>query len=501
MNVKHIIQTTQKYKLEIVSFLSGAIVLTFELVASRIVAPYLGTTIYIWTSIIGAVLAGLAVGYTLGGYLADRRHRTADVMLLLVGATAFMLIVNIVKDPLLGFVSSKTWPLQLQTFITSIALFMPPTVLLGAIPPYLARLSLVDLATSGKHIARINAAGTIGSLMGTFVTGYVLFGYVGSRSILAILSLCLLLTSFLLVQKGWLLARFILGVFALLLLFSPPALHIYDVTVYKDVDTFYGRYVIGDVTVNQQPTRVLQADENDWESITYLNGNKNLIFPYTQEFADVAKVVPDTQSMLMVGGGTFTVPEFLANLKPSSRVDAVEIDGQLISLSKKYFAFHQSPNLHIIQADGRQFLNHNTRQYNLVFLDAFSGGVPPFQLLTKEATQRINTSLAPGGTVVMNIVAHRTGNGAALAASVAKTYEQVFAHVAVYPVEAQLSPSTQQNLLLLASQKPLPVSTFEKITTDSNFRSSLTHPVNFNPHLGIVLTDDYAPVERLLADY
>lgn len=497
----HRIQAASTYRLELVSFFAGAVVMTFELAASRIIAPYIGSTIYIWTSIIGAVLAGLAVGYTIGGYLADRRQRNQDVMLLLITAAAFILTVDIVKDPLLGFIGLQPWTIQVQAFLASVVLFVLPTVVLGAVPPYLARLSLTDLSSSGRHIARINAAGTIGSLAGTFVTGYLLFGFVGTRPILGILALCLVAVSFLLQVRGWLLIRLLLTVTALGLSAAAPALSIGDVTVIKDIDTHYSRYVIGDTVLGKQPVRVLQPDLHNWESGVYRNANPYLVFPYTQALGDVAQLLPHTHHILMIGGGAFTVPTYVAHLSPANRIDAVEIDGQLVPISKQFFDFHQPSNVHIVQADGRQFLNHNRRQYGVAFLDAFSAQVPPFQLVTKEATVRIRNGLAPDGLVAVNIVAPGRGSGSAFAASVVKTYQMVFAHVAVLRVQPYLNLSTRQNLLLLASQRPLPIKAFEAATPDPAFRSMLANQVHFAPQQGIVLTDDYAPVERLLANY
>ena len=500
MDIKPLIQTIKRYQLELVSFFSGAVVLTFELAASRIVAPYLGSTIYIWTSIIGAVLAGLAIGYTIGGHLADRRHRPADVMLLLVLGAVSILLVDMVKDPLLGLVSGTSWPLRLQSSLVGLLLFVPPTVILGTIPPYLARLSLVDLKSSGKHIARINAAGTIGSLLGTFVTGYILFGFVGSRPILGILAICLLAISFLLTPRGLVLVRLLLILVGLLLIALPPSLHIFDVVVRRDIDTQYSRYVIGDTVIDGRPARVLQPDINNWESGVYRSGSRSLVFPYTQAFADISELAPAKHTTLMIGGGTFSLPEFITKLQPHNTFDAVEIDGQLASISAQYFGFHQPPNLHIIQADGRQFLNHNTHPYNLIYLDAFSGGVPPFQLLTQQATERIRDSITPDGIVAINIVAPPNGQGTALAASIVATYKRVFKDVAVYPVQPELSSNRRQNLLILASRGPLPTSAFSKNTKDPEFRLSLRHEIRFSPSSGTVLTDNYAPVERLLID-
>lgn len=244
----------------------------------------------------------------------------------------------------------------------------------------------------------------------------------------------------------------------------------------------------------------MQPDVYDWESAVYLNGNRNLVFPYIQAFAEIAKQHPGSNRILMIGGGTFTVPTYLANLNPTNKVDVVEIDSQLTSVSKNYFNFHQPHNLQIINADGRQILNNNSSRYNLIYLDAFSGGVPPFQLLTEQATKRVRDTLTSNGIVSVNIVAPIQGSGSNFAASILRTYKHVFSHAAVYSVQIGLNPFERQNLLLLASQSALPTYRNVNAGGNQNIQHMLQYPINFS-NKGIVLTDNYAPVERLLATY
>jgi predicted membrane-bound spermidine synthase len=184
------------YDLEFVNFVTGGVILTFELVASRIITPYIGGTIYTWTSIIGVILAALATGYWYGGKLADERHKKSDIVLLLIAAAFLILVVNLFKDKVLTIISGINWPLQWQAFIAGVILFAAPTAVLGAISPYLTRLSITDIKTSGQRVARMNTWGTIGSLCGTFLTGYVTFGYMGTKMVIFSLTIALLLVSF-----------------------------------------------------------------------------------------------------------------------------------------------------------------------------------------------------------------------------------------------------------------------------------------------------------------
>lgn len=471
-----------KYKLEFVNFVVGAAVLTFELTAARIVAPYSGSSIYIWTSIIGVILAALSLGYWLGGKMADLRRRNEDIVLLLAIAAGFILLVNVIKDPLLSSITDNSLPLQWQALIASLVLFAVPTILLGMVSPYLARLNITKLANSGQKLASINAWGTVGSLFGTFLTGYVLFGFVGTRYMLAGIAATLILISFVMSGRTLLPMRAALLLVILLSFFSPPALSYTGIKA--EEDTRYSRVTVRDVQFGLRPVRVLQTDRQYWQSGVYLDGDKSLVFPYTQGFYLLSQSNPSAQSSLVIGGGAFTFPEYLARAMPTSKVDVVEIDGGLVDISKKYFDFSPPANLNVIIADGRQYLNSNDKKYDFIFVDAFSSVEPPFQLFTKEAALRAKSSLTPDGAWIANVISSVEGPKSEMVSSVVSTYRHIFKNVDVYQVDAGYGAGHRQNLLVVASNKRL--------------NSPLSHlRLSYPPKAGRVLTDNFAPVERM----
>jgi predicted membrane-bound spermidine synthase len=472
-----------KYKLEFVNFVVGAAVLTFELTASRVAAPYIGTSIYIWTSIIGVILAALALGYWLGGKLADKRRREEDIALLLCLSAGLILIINSIKDPLLGVITNNALPLQWQALIASILLFSVPTVVLGMVSPYLARLNITKLVDSGQKLASISAWGTVGSLFGTFLTGYILFGFVGARHLLTGIALTLLLVSFVMSIRKYLLTRMVLaGVIILQLIWSPALVF---GNVVADLDTRYNRVTVRDVKYGTRPVRVLQMDREYWQSGVYLDNAKSLVFPYTQAFYSLAQSNPAAKRQLIIGGGAFTFPEFLALSMPESQVDVVEIDGELVEISNKYFNFKQPSNLEIIIADGRQYLNTVSKNYDFIYLDAFSSVEPPFQLFTIEAAKLAKSSLTAEGSVIINVIASVEGDRAQMLNSVVTTFAKVFKSVDVYRVNAELRYDQAQNLVVVAGDGSVE-------STLSALRLPFSH---INP--GQVLSDDFAPVERM----
>lgn len=487
----------KKYRLEVVSFTVGLVILAFELAAARVVAPYIGTTIYTWTSIIGVILAALAVGYWYGGYVADTRKKQQDVVLLILAAAGLIFVINLVKDWVLSQISHTELPLRAQAFFGSLFLFAPPTIALGAVSPYLARLSLTGLGTSGHHIARIGAAGTAGSLVGTFLTGYLLFGFIGSRNILNILVILLVINSFILSTRKLLIPRILLLLAAFFGLFSPVGLRLAGVI--SDVDSRYQRIVIRNIEYIGRPARILQTDSLGWQSGIYLDKKDELVFPYIRAFGYAAATKKAATDYLIIGGGAFTLPAYLATTNTRSQVDVVEIDDAMPQISQKYFNYKPLDNLKIIAADGRQFLNQNSKKYDFVFIDAFTALTPPFQLLTIEAAQKQSFALKPSGVVAANIISAQSGSKSEMIKSVYNTYRQVFKHISVLQVIGGTDPHQRQNLLLLASDYPLDLKILQAGTQIPEAKRLFGSPIIIEDS-SLILTDDFAPVERLAAN-
>lgn len=482
----------RRYEFECISFVVGAVELTLELTAARIAAPYIGLTIYVWTSVIGVILAALALGYLIGGRLADKRKQTLDVVYLLLGSAILIGLINAIKDPLLAGLS--TWPLgpQLQALVASCILFAVPTVVLGAVTPYLARLSVIDVESSGTKVSRINAAGTFGALFGTFFTGFYLFAIVGTRNILSLLVLVLVLTSLGLIPKKQTRLRIGLLVLSVLFLLLPSHVHLHNVR--KDFDTAYNRYMIRE----SKDIRILQGDASAWESGVYKDPAKGPLFPYIQTFASAAALPQQPQRYLVIGGGAFTLPTLLHQSHPNAHIDVVEIDKALQPISEQFFNFRPASNIHVYTQDGRQFLNSSHQKYDMIYLDAFSNATPPFQLLTAETNERLRALLAPHGLVAVNIVSRSAGTGEVFVSSISQTYRTIFSDVRMFAITKAASTDLQ-NILLLASSHDLGPRITTVANQDGTFYAATRNQLQPAPQVGRVLTDDFAPVEQMVA--
>ncbi|MBL8159038.1 fused MFS/spermidine synthase [Candidatus Saccharibacteria bacterium] len=483
------------WRLEVVAFLVGMTILAFELTASRIVAPYLGASIYTWTSIIGVIMGALAAGYAIGGVLADRYKRIEHIVWLLLGAAACIAIVNLSKDTMLSSVTAWFSSLQTQAFWASMLLFVVPTVCMGAIMPYLTKLNITDLGSSGQKVSRIDAASTIGSIAGTFLTGYVLFELIGTPRMLTLLSITLVLASFLLVRRRLLWVRLAVLTIVVLPGFFPTTP---KVSGFKhEEDTAYARIIIRDVPFYQHDVRVLQSDSQGVQSGVRTDGSKELVMPYVQNFSYISEVKPDARRHLIIGGGAFTFPEHLARKYPKSHVDVVEIDGKLADISRRHFNFEPTGNLSVIPADGRQFLNKNQTAYSTIFLDAFNAIVPPFQLMTRQAVQEMHRSLETDGVVAANVLGSPEGHGKQLVQAAYSTFAATFKHVGVYQVAPMDGQSSTQNMMIVASDDPRTESRLaERLRAHVELDHMRMTKLPFRASDRLVMHDDFAPVER-----
>ena len=486
-----------KYSIEFTLFLSGSVGMVLEIVGSRLLAPYFGNSIFIWTSLIGVILGFMSLGYFLGGKLADKRSHYVTMNSLLFFAAVSIFFVYLFDKLLLPQIvwSGDT---KYISVLVSMLLFAAPSTFLGMITPYATRLRIRDLANSGSIIGRLYAVLTFGSIFGTFVAGFVLITLVGSERIILWLSFALaLLSTFYLSKSGS--KRVTISILFLALNLS--CITVKPLQSFIDIDTIYDRYGIYDIpaTANSRPMRYLTRTHASAESGIYTDVNNDLVFEYTKFYrlADIFNNSPEQS--LVIGGGAMTQPVDIVRRYPKSHVDVVEIDGQLIDIAKKYFDYHDLPNISIHIGDGRMYLNNNKTKYDFIFLDAFKSNESiPFQLTTRESLQKCDLSLTDGGIVFANIISSLDGESSKFLNSEYLTFKSVFPKVYVYAVSDSKDSKIIQNYVLIGSKN---VSEKAFTTTDVELKKYLSNDISSDSRLGlngIVLTDDFAPVEQQL---
>lgn len=463
---------TQFRQREILAAISGFVLMAYELIAARILAPTIGTSTYVWTSVIGVIIAALSIGYFVGGKLADRRHKEVDLAWLHLAAAAAVIWTLLAAPGLLGQLSMTGADARLQGVLASLVLFVPASLLLGAISPYLVKLQVTSLDTSGSSVARLSALNSIGGIGGTFVTGFILFSWIGARESLLLCVLLLLVASWLSVPRTKAKVRAIIT--GILLLVGLLALG--TQTVFA-IDTPSAHYEIRE-TRDDRPIRLLRTGPNGAQSGVYTTGKNELAFWYTQQLARLVAEAPKKDTILVLGGGAFTVPDYLATTYPQSQVDTVEIDPGLQAIARQYFRYSDQPNATTIAGDARSYANQTTKTYDIVIVDVYSDTSVPFSLLTREYAESLDRLTGPEGTVLVNAIGALSGGCQPLLASMDAAYRSQFAY-AEYESEYPTAPSS--NMILQYARQPRTTPGLDALPLQN----------------GRLYTDNFMPAERL----
>ncbi|MGE5312581.1 MAG: fused MFS/spermidine synthase [Acidobacteriota bacterium] len=386
-------------RLVVVSFVNGMSLMVFELVAARLLAPTIGSSTYIWTSVIGVIIAMLALGSWLGGRLADLRKNLLDIAFLLLFAAFSIAVVAIFASRFFDGLSQLALDMRLKGVIASLVLFAPTSFLVGVIGPYLAKLNVRSLEYTGRSVANLDAMNALGGIFGTFLTGFVLFSLVGSWNILWLLGILLVGLSWMIMPSRQRRLRLLLSlavVCAPLITVWPNVLH---------VDTATAHYVIADITTRQRKTRVLMSGPGGYQSGVDLDATDDLVFWYTKAAAEATTYVDSPRRILVLGGGAFTLPRALAAKYPEATIDVVEIDPELEKIAKDHFFYTSPANVRVIADDARVFVDTTKETYDVVIVDVYTDDSVPFTVLTKEYAASLGRIVRPHGIAIANVIA------------------------------------------------------------------------------------------------
>lgn len=397
--------------------------MAYELVAARILAPTIGSSTYVWTAVIGTIIAALSVGYFLGGKLADARAKPSDVAWLSLASAAAIVWTLVVYMSVLVWVSEAVQDVRLQGVVASLVLFVPASILLGMLSPYLVKLRVTSLARSGQSVASLSALNSIGGIMGTFVTGFILFGYVGSRESLAIFAVVMVACSWLVAPRAQMRYRAVVSALVVLV-----AVSVVGGSTVVAIDTPSAHYqVLQRVEAESgRDVSLLVTGPRGAQSGIYNDDPHELLFWYSKEVARAVAVAPSRERIAVLGGGAFTLPQYFASVYPDSQIDAVEIDPVLETIAVEHFGYQQLGAVRIVAEDARNFVNQAEELYDIVVVDVYSDTSVPFSLLTAEYGEALARIVAPDGVVVINAIAGTAGACVPLLAAIHAVYSEQF---------------------------------------------------------------------------
>jgi tetratricopeptide (TPR) repeat protein/MFS family permease len=488
----------------IIVFTASASTLVIEIVAGRILAPDIGVSIYTWTSIIGVVLAGISIGAYLGGMAADRfpQQRTLGLILLAGGLSSLSVL------PLVGFASNvfAGLPLQARIVFLTASLFFLPSLILGMVTPVVIKLRLRDLASTGNVVGKIFAVSNAGAIFGTFITGFVLIQRVGSRLTLIIVAVVLVAMA-LAFGDLWQ-ARMTgvapLGLFVVLVGFTYGNGDLESVCLRESA---YFCIQVSDAIEDGRAVKVLELD-GLVHSYIAPNDPTVLINRYQQVLADLATVIGERDGSfraLFVGGGGYTLPKYLEEVYPQSVLEVIEIDPEVTQVAFDYFGLRPDTRISIFHQDARMAVPQlATGKYDLVIGDAFISVSVPYHLTTLEFNQQIRALLTEDGIYAINVI-DKLHSGNFLRAF-ANTLGETFPYVYVLRDDSNWDDDARNTHVLTASSRPLSLADINQANleagrgdTVSNFMSAETFEAWLDSGQDIVLTDDYAPVDNMLA--
>ena len=484
--------------LQLTVFACGALVMMYEIIGSRIVSPFIGTSTYVWTSLIGVILASLSLGYWLGGRLADKKPDVkilATVIFLAGGAVSLTILL---KNIVLEKIASAPVGLEIKSVIAAILLFALASVLLGFVTPYAVKLKMSALADSGKTVGRLYALSTIGSIVGTFAAGFFLIPFLGSVRTLYVIAgtlfiLGILLASFSISKINIaVLVLFFLGLLA-------SEINIYNLRRTRnlyDIDTEYSRVQLFELTEpkSHRKFQAMVTDPYFIQSAMFLESDE-LVAHYNRYYHLLRQYKPDFRQTLMIGGAGYTYPQEYLRTYPDAEIEVVELDPQMTNIAHKFFRLQDNPRLKINHEDGRVFLNRaENGKYDAVLMDAFGSLFSvPYQLTTVEAVQRVHHVLKDDGVVIFNLGSAIRGTASRFLQAEFKTYQAVFPHVFLFKVDFDHKDEQPQNLIMVACKSDCPE---QPLSNDAYITELLANRYTEDfPLATNIMTDDLAPVE------
>jgi spermidine synthase len=480
--------------LELLVFVVGIATLGSEIAVARLIAPFFGDSTIVWANTIAVVLVALSIGYWFGGRLADRHPHLQGLCLLVLASSVLLGVVPIVAQPLLSLSVDAFDNVSVGGFAGSLfgvlALVSVPVLMLGAVSPWAIRLKLQRVEDSGETAGRMYAISTVGSLLGTFSASLLLIPLVGTQRTFLVYAIILAVVAALGLGRRWLLAP--VAVAALLLVPVGVVKAAEEGEVVHEAETLYqyARVVEYPDGRRQLELNEGQAIHSIWRADTVLTGNYwdgHLTLPFT-----LRDDPPEKVAMLGVAGGT--VARAYAKYFPDTVIDAVEIDGELFDIGRRWFGLDDRPQLRVHAEDARPFLRKAEERYDFIFLDTYRQPYIPFYLATKEFFELARDRLAPGGAVLIN-VGHPEGSDR-LEQVLTATMGAAFPHVvrdAVTDTNTLLMGSTvaPSRARLEAAAERMPPELRLLARADAR---RLEGPLPG----GEVYTDDKAPVEWLV---
>jgi spermidine synthase len=471
-------------------FGAGIGALATEISASRLLAPYFGSSTIVWANLIGIVLASLALGYWLGGRIADRWPVPSLLGFIVLVSAVLVAAIPFVAEPFLDLtvegLDEASVGAVVGSFVAVLLLGAPPVVLLGMVSPFAIRLAVSSIETAGAVAGRLYALSTAGSLLGTFLPALVLIPAIGTQRTFLVVAALLAVSSCFLLGARYLVVAALL---AALLAIPPGAVKAKEGLVHEE--TSYHQYI--QVVEEDDGRRLLYLNEgvavhSVWRADEVLTGGVWDAFLALPPLLD-----RPLERVAILGNAAGTTARALAVYYPDAEIDGVELDPAVSDVGRRYFGMGENARLTVHDEDARPFLRSTDERYDLVVVDAYRQPYVPFYLATREFFALVRERLAPGGIVALNVAA--VPDDERLVRAVGRTLAAEIPQALVWPV-------LRFNTIVLGLTEPLPREERARRLREgpadlAPLRDLLARDATPLESSGRVWTDDHAPVEWL----
>jgi len=500
-----------RFLLNIIVFVSGAVLMGLEIVGSRVLAPYFGSSIFVWGSLISVVMAALSIGYYWGGWLSAREPSYGWLLTLLLIPGILIFFLPFLYPTLNEWIAGVDFGTRLNPLIASSIYFLPPGIFLGTISPYVIRLAATALSTVGSTAGTLYAISTCGSIFGTLLTAFYLIPLMGVTNIIHSMGITLVCLSLLVVPllrlRSVAVGRAVTALSIIGSIAIPwPSIVWARLKTLLEKDTFYHR-----IRVEEDDEARYMYFDRTLQSAMNLKDPTTLRLIYSRYTSLGFTFRPDAKRILIIGLGGGSIPKKLQKEFPSLEIDVVEIDPEVIQIAKNHFNVRESNRLHLHAQDGRLFLTRTANQYDIILLDAYYADAMPFHLATREFFELAQRKLTPNGIVVANLISAVTGPSGKIARAFVKTERRVFPQTYVFAARRaeNVSTDTIQNIIVVATKDKQRLEIKEIVKRSIALNKGLfPDPIQ---DIGVayydgplpdqdvpVLTDDYAPTDNLL---
>lgn len=437
----------------VTALVSGALVMMVEVLGSRVIGPFFGVSLFVWTALIAVTLLALASGYAAGGFLADRRSAPDLLYAIILVSGLLVAAIPVLKTPVLR--ACGVFGLRSGALASATLLFGPALFCLGCVSPFLARLATRDLKTLGRTVGLLYALSTAGSFAGTVLAGFVLIERFGVDATLAALGAVLVvlgLAWFLLFRRRWAALVCTLPLLALIALIPPAGGEVSKVlpdgvrakrTVNRD--TFYGNLKVIDYEAGASHTRAMLIDGQIQGGVDLADGRSPYAYAYFLQYLPPA-LAPGGTTCLVIGLGAGVVSRWYEG--QGVRTDVVDINPAVVDLARSHFGYGTTGRVFV--SDARSFLRESAERYDYMILDVFNGDTTPSHLMSLEAFRLMRERLNPNGALAINLLGAVAGGGAFATASVVRTLGQVFPDVRLFPGFG--ADATEGNITVIAGR-------------------------------------------------